>query len=138
MEIPAQVLGYVLAELKILSRESGSTKAKGNTAANLSQEEERLLKIAARRLETITASPDRPQVSEHLVEYRCQTDKSFLQGNLDFFLLFLFERSEARDRICQRVFQHLNICYQCFEEFSEVMRCYYLRLREKDPGEAQV
>lgn len=137
MEILAQVLGYVLAELKILQGEPGTLKTKEDTASGLSQTEDKLLKIAIKRLETINTSPDKPRVREHLVEYRCQGDKPFLQGNLDFFLLLLFGKSDAGGKYCQQVFQHLNICYQCFEDFSEVMRYYYFRLQERDPNKKQ-
>ena len=137
MEIPAQVLGHVLAQLKILQGRAGSIKAKGDVTGNLSGEEERLLEIAVKRLETMTTAPDKPRVSEYLVGYRCQTDRPFLQNNLDFFLLLLFAGSHGEGQYCLQIFQHLNHCYQCFEEFSEVMRYYYLRLREDDPGEKQ-
>ena len=137
MDIPAHVLGSVLAELKIHRREPDSIKVKRDVVRSLSQTEKEILKIAIKRLETLATSPGKLWLSEHLVEYRCQTDKPFLQGNLDFFLLLLFGRSDVQGRQCQQIFRHLNFCYRCFEDFSEVMRYYYLRLREHDPGEKQ-
>jgi hypothetical protein len=137
MEIPANILGQVLAELQLTQKQSHSGAERKKTSS-LSEMEENLLAMARKRLDKIRDPASKSQIESHLVEYRCQTDQPFLEGNLDFFLALLFLSSgETQFGYCQQFFKHLNACYQCFEIFSEVMRHYYIRLQEGNPGETQ-
>ena len=136
MEITANILGQALAELQLRQKQSNNNVIEGGKA--LSEVEEKLLAIAQKRLDKIRDHAASSQIAERLAEYRCQTDQPFLENNLDFFLALLFSSSgETQFGYCQQFFKHLNVCYQCFEIFSEVMRHYYIRLQERNPGESQ-
>ncbi|MCK6623122.1 MAG: hypothetical protein HUU32_16090 [Calditrichaceae bacterium] len=124
MEITANALGRILACLQIrrtLSNTPGTTAGK----IQLSGAEQKLLEFADHRLEEIAAAPGFLARLEQLTKYRCQTGKSCLKDNLDFFLALLFLKTDGDSNVCECLFTHLNACYHCFEEFSEVMRYYF-------------
>jgi hypothetical protein len=131
MAIAANVLGRILADLQVRQE-----KIKKNSSlvpsSRLSEMEEKLLEKLQDRLTEIRDTSDWKQVFNRLIDYRCQTDHSLLEGNIDFFLICLFIHSDKAAHGCDKFFKHLNICYQCFEEFNEVMRVYTNRLTEWD------
>ncbi len=124
MEITANALGRILACLQIRRT---SPNAPGWIAGKiqLSEAEKKLLEFANKRLGEIAAAPGFLAQLEQLIKYRCQTDKSCLKDNLDFFLALLFLKTDGASTVCECLFKHLNVCYHCFEEFSEVMRDYF-------------
>ena len=65
-------------------------------------------------------------------EHECQTEKSFLEDNNEFFLsLFLNAQKQVNfDQNCLQLSKHLNNCYSCFEVFCQVMRDYYYKSQE--------
>lgn len=65
-------------------------------------------------------------------ENSCNSELNFLHENPDFFLTLLFFQNKMKninDR-CERISNHLNSCYRCFEDFSQVMRNYYYKHQE--------
>jgi len=62
----------------------------------------------------------------------CHGETNFLSGHIDFYLEFLAFGSQKKNSQghCERVFSHLNSCYRCFEDFSQVMRNYYYKQKE--------
>jgi hypothetical protein len=131
MEIPTNVLGRVLADLQI-RQVKGKKNHKLAPSNQLSETEENLLKKVRDRLTELRDASNWNQIFDRLIDYRCQTDHSLLEGNIDFFLVCLFVNSDKPSPGCDKFFRHLNICYQCFEEFTEVMRSYTNRLAEWD------
>lgn len=124
MEITASALGRILACLQI-RRSSSNTPATTAGKIQLAGMQQKLLEFAAHRLEEITATPAFFDQLQPLPKHRCQTDKSYLKDNLDFFLALLFLKTHGEFNMCEHLFTHLNACYHCFEEFSEVMRYYF-------------
>jgi hypothetical protein len=133
MAIPANVLGRVLADLYI-SQKKDRQSTEFIISNQRSEIEEKLLEKIRIRFKELAASSNWKQVCEQLSEYRCQTDFPFLRGNTDFFLAFLFLTSDNLTNECEKFFKHLNNCYQCYEEFTEVMRYYFNRLKDLDAG----
>lgn len=128
MEITANALGRILACLQIRRTSSNSP---GTTVdkLRLSEAEKKLLEFANKRLGEIAAAPGFLTQLEQLTKYRCQTGQSCLKDNLDFFLALLFLKTDGASGACEGLFKHLNVCYHCFEEFSEVMRYYFNTLK---------
>ena len=62
----------------------------------------------------------------------CQTERPFLHDNEDFFIaLLMFKiRDEQNGKHCNPLLEHLNDCFLCFEEYSEVMRDYYSKSQD--------
>lgn len=60
-------------------------------------------------------------------EQGCEEVRPLLYENSDFFLVYILIAPHAKTRSgeCMRLFQHLNGCYLCFEEYSPVFRDYY-------------
>jgi hypothetical protein len=129
MAIPTNALGRVLADLQVRQKK---VKKNSNFAfiGQLSDAEEKFLEKLQDRLTELRNASNRNQVFTRLIDYRCQTNHSLLEGNIDFFLVCLFLHTEKTSSGCDKFFKHLNICYQCFEEFTEVMRAYTNRLAE--------
>lgn len=69
-------------------------------------------------------------------EHGCEEEQPLLAGNSDFFLVYILIPQHAQESPgeCLRLFQHLNGCYVCFEEYSPVFRDYYHTLQELDGG----
>ncbi len=62
----------------------------------------------------------------------CEMEQGLLAGNSDFFLVYLLIAPFAATgpSECLRLFQHLNGCYMCFEEYTPVFRDYYYMLQD--------
>ncbi len=70
---------------------------------------------------TFTAIPERG----------CEEERPLLAENSDFFLVHVLiaHHAEENPNACLRLFQHLNGCYLCFEEYGPVFRDYYHMLQ---------
>lgn len=62
----------------------------------------------------------------------CQTERPHLADNLDLFIarFLITPVDEHSSRNCQRLTKHLNDCFMCFKEFSEVLRDYFHKSQE--------
>lgn len=129
MAILANALGRVLADLQVRQKKDKKNSDFALTS-QLSETEEKFLEKLQDRLTELRDTSNQNQVFSRLIDYRCQTNHSLLEGNIDFFLVCLFLHTEKASPGCDNFFKHLNICYQCFEEFTEVMRAYTIRLAE--------
>lgn len=58
----------------------------------------------------------------------CFVDKPFLEGNIDFFLLYLGIAHVAKDGCidCSRLMKHLNDCYRCFDVYCGTLQEFFL------------
>jgi hypothetical protein len=57
----------------------------------------------------------------------CIVDRTFLEGNIDFFLYYLGIATVARDGCidCGRLVKHLNDCYRCFDVYCNTLQEYF-------------
>jgi hypothetical protein len=64
-------------------------------------------------------------------EHCCDEKLPHLAENSDFFLVYLLVALHAQESPgeCPRLFQHLNGCYMCFDEYVPVLRDYYHMLQ---------
>ncbi len=86
---------------------------------------------SAGRLATIFSS---------IPENRCEPGFSYLENNRDFFYAYilLMRYDELMEKYGNRIAEHLNDCYICFEVFYHVIQDYIFALEqlqsEKDDG----
>ncbi len=64
--------------------------------------------------------------------HSCSGEAPLLLNNADFFIahICICPKLHLGQDCCARVFQHLNECYPCFEEFCNVMREYCRKSQE--------
>lgn len=64
--------------------------------------------------------------------HSCSGESPLLLNNEDFFIahICICPKLHLGQGCCTRVFQHLNECYPCFEEFCNVMREYCRKSQE--------
>lgn len=62
----------------------------------------------------------------------CQGRQNFLSENVEFYLALIFfqDKNKNLNDACLKISTHLNTCYRCFEDFSQVMRNYYYKHKE--------
>ncbi len=66
-------------------------------------------------------------------EQGCEKEYSFLADNPDFFLAYITLTPQAAKNSSGdffRLFEHMNNCFMCFEEYSLVLRDYYHKMQE--------
>lgn len=129
-ETPPLTLGEALAILVSEGRlANGSEKqAYGEPAASY-------LRGLRERAQALYLPENLEAIFNDLPAQRCETQKTFLAENKDFFLAYFLAGPHAANggNACGNLFRHLNNCFDCFEEFSSVMQHYYQKFRELSP-----
>jgi hypothetical protein len=126
-ETPALTLGEALAILAVESR-----VADGNHGQTFAGPAESYLQRLRERAQTLRSPENLAAIFNAVPAQRCEIEKTFLAENEDFFLAyFLASASSANGgSSCWNLFKHLNDCFECFEEFSNVMQNYYHKFQE--------
>jgi hypothetical protein len=126
---PALTLGEALAILAIERR-----VANGNHGhvPPLSAPGENYLQALRERAQALSLPENFEVVFNALPVHRCETEKTFLAENEDFFLAYFLASSNPANggNACLKLLKHLNDCFECFEEFSAVLQNYYHKFQE--------
>jgi len=85
-----------------------------------------------KRMQQLRQHKNNNEILGEIPDKMCQSEQTFLQDNIDFFLVLLFFQAQTKNRNdkCLKISTHLNTCYRCFEIFSQVMRNYYYKHKE--------
>jgi hypothetical protein len=126
IQISELSLGRALAYLS--AHQSGM---KTNGADQMSPEESRIFKLLKERLDTLSGH-SQSGISERLPNSPCVTDKPYMEDSEDVFveMLLLAAQDDKLKEECNKIWQHLNDCYKCFNYFCKVMRGYSLTTLE--------
>lgn len=84
------------------------------------------------RRDKLRAHPDLMQsLFKTIPRHGCEREYSFLADNPDYFLVYL-TNATAKDSTGDylRLFEHMNNCYMCFEEYSLTLRDYHQMTQE--------
>ncbi|MGH7453376.1 MAG: hypothetical protein ACRENG_18645 [bacterium] len=90
------------------------------------------LQTLRERLQALRQTEQSRMMFAFIPAHDCETEKSYLADNVDFFLMCFLIKPQAEDggNDCQRLFMHLNDCFLCFDEFSLVTRDYFQMTQE--------
>ncbi|MFZ5516558.1 MAG: hypothetical protein ACOY90_07950 [Candidatus Zhuqueibacterota bacterium] len=125
--ISNRILGQILAYLEY-ERTNGAPNHPSiladHEADGLAQVRNRMLELQQRDYAA--------DIFAEIPDTMCNGETNFLGGHIDFYLEFLAFGSPKKNAQgnCERIFSHLNTCYRCFEDFSQVMRNYYYKQKE--------
>ena len=85
------------------------------------------LETVKERLDLLNSSGPDVLPGAAVPDRSCLVDRPFLEGNIDFFLLYLgiapIVRSGCID--CARLMKHLNDCCRCFDVYCGTLREYF-------------
>jgi hypothetical protein len=123
-------LGQALAVLKA----EDETSDLGNPLPFYAPSNEEFLSGLRARREWLKTEPRRVKTLYKTVpKPGCKEEFSFLADNPEFFLAYITLTPHAAKKSLgevSRLFEHMNNCFICFEEFSLVLRDYYLMVQE--------
>jgi len=124
---PPFTLGAALAILV-----SESRLANGNEEKAWVEPAASYLRSLRERVRILNSPEKLEAIFNGLPAQQCETQKTFLAENEDFFLAYFLAGPNAANG-CGNLFRHLNNCFDCFEEFSGVMQQYYQTLQDLSP-----
>ena len=116
-------LGKCLAHVQSGSDLGGPSRIQGEVA--LARD---TVETVKGRLDFLNSS-DRNDLSGIAVPDRsCLVDRPFLDGNVDFFLLYFGISRLAQTGCinCVKLMKHLNDCYRCFDAYCSTLQEYFL------------
>lgn len=69
---------------------------------------------------------------DKLPNLACTQENCFLKDNVDFYIsyLFLYKNSMPDQKQTDRLLKHLNNCYWCFLDYSQVIKRYFHQVEE--------
>lgn len=86
-----------------------------------------LIGLVTRAQELETNSRLKNDIISGIPERTCNSADFFLANNPDFFLIYLDATKEDYfdGMLCKRLMKHLNDCFGCMEQLSNVIRDYH-------------
>ena len=116
-------LGKCLAFVHQGAGFAASAPKRGNGAIHRSS-----LETVKERLDLLNSSGPDVLPGAAVPDRSCLVDRPFLEGNIDFFLLYLGIASIARSGCidCARLMKHLNDCYRCFDVYCSTLQEYFI------------
>jgi hypothetical protein len=90
--------------------------------------QQNMVKIIENRLNRIVSSNFDTSLKINIPNGSCSIDQSFLENNIDFFLLYIGIAVSPYYRCidCDRLIKHLNDCCKCFDVYGNTMREYFI------------
>jgi hypothetical protein len=124
-------LGRSLAYIQIEAGSAGAgmVRDSGDPADGLIEE-------VRARLQGLNASGANASSGIAVPARACLVERAFLDGNIDFFLLYLgISKAAGTGCIdCVKLMKHLNDCYRCFDAYCGTLQEYYLERERLSRG----
>lgn len=132
MSNPDFSLGHALAYVKLNSQSLSKLSL-------LSLSDQDIVNRLSKRVDEFRKTEGDIDKYLSLPEHACNTQNFFLCDNEDFFImrLIVFPEEKKKSKLCWNLTRHLNDCFNCFIEFTEVMRDYYHKINELSSQELE-